>query len=157
MQFNEMLRELSRDLNLAEIPLDEFHVARIAINDEHVIHIKNSDEESILYMYALVCKLTKSSSKEELFADFLEANLFGKGTGKAAFALHKETGSILLTQTVEFETIDFGLFKAQFQDFINHVAHWKSKIKSYLEKEAEKGSGDLLQIMSQKNQKILFI
>ncbi|OYV47006.1 MAG: hypothetical protein B7X06_03285, partial [Verrucomicrobia bacterium 21-51-4] len=67
--------------------------------------------------------------KETFMALLLEANLFGKGTGGATFALDHTHHTVYLCRILSTESTDYQEFVNTLEGFVNHVEAWKQKIE----------------------------
>lgn len=156
MKLNEILLEEKQRADQWEIEEDEYRVIRIWINDQHLIHLRNSPDEKLFYLYAKVSSLPPQPHQVKIYETLLEANLFGKQTGLAVLAIQIKSNSIILMRTFETSVTTFESYSRGFQDFMNYLVYWKEEMQRLITTLPDSHE-DLLNIMSKRNQQILFI
>lgn len=155
MKLSEIL-----EVSLSGGETDSLGVTRILINDKYLIHLRSSTDEEHFYLYAKVGNLPARDGREEICEKLLEANLFGEGTGNSMFALHRQTNTIILMKIFDSSSTSLESYTQQLQQFISYLREWKEKFSDLAAKagmEISSSEDDILTIMSQRKQKILFI
>lgn len=128
MYIKDVLQELGRQMGLDGVKLDDNGVCRLIFDGKIVVDIEApAAEKGTVYMYAAVCPLP-AEGKEALYGTLLEANLFGRGTGGAAFAIDTEMAEVLLYQSFDMEKVEVQEFKESLQHFAAHVGGWMEKL-----------------------------
>lgn len=155
MKFKEILRKEAELQGEKEIEVDEYGVVRFWINDQHLLHLRGSPDDHFFYLYAKICPLPPLA-QDKIYEILLEANLFGEETGQAFFAIHLSSQSIVLMRTFESDTTTFDHYMHEFQVFVDYLVFWKKKMKDML-LDLDKSQENVLNLMSKRHQKIVFI
>jgi hypothetical protein len=156
MNLKEILREEQKRIKDFHLEEDEYGVKRLWINQQHLLHLRSSPDDNYFYLYAKIAPVPPLAQKLKIYEELLKANLFGTTTGHAVLALHASSNSLILMHEFEAAHTTFESYTEYLQDFINYLVYWKDKMGSLWQKQG-KTQEDLLQIMSKKNQTILFI
>lgn len=129
MKIESILTELGNQMGLPNLKLDANKVCRLIFDKKFTVDIEASEDLKIVHLYSALCTIPPSD-KETLYESLLEANLFGRGTGGAAFGVDTEPGreEILLSRTVVMEKTDYQDFVNILESFVNHVEAWTDKI-----------------------------
>lgn len=144
-------------LNKREVETDANGIHRIWVNDQHLIHLRSSKDEKLFYMYAKIASLPPEEMQAKVYCHLLEGNLFGKETGRAFLAVQAEAKAIVLMQLFDSEMTSIESYLENFQHFINFLVYWKKRMQDLPALIGEnKSSGDVFQLMSRNQQKILF-
>jgi hypothetical protein len=158
MTFEELIKELKQKIGPENVQIDSYGVRRFWFEqDRYLIHLRSSSNEKSLYLYA---KITSTSDfhKTQIYEILLEANLFGQGADNLIFALDKATDSLILMQTFEMATLTFESYWNELPHFIGYLSYWKTKIDHYIKNPIHQNSQEnMLELMSKRNQTILFI
>jgi len=156
MKLNEILERENHQSGAPPIEEDSLGVKRMWINDQHLIHFRSSPEDKYFYVYAKISIIPKSTIQNKIYETLLAANLFGEETGNSVLALHVKSNSIILMRTFESDLTTYEYYLTEFQSFIDYLVHWKEKTQKLLE-HTPSSSENMLEIMSKRNQTILFI
>ena len=127
MNIEDVLKELGNQMGLPNLKLDENKVCRLIFDKKFTIDIEASEDLKTVHIYSALC-IIPPRDKETLYESLLEANLFGRGTGGAAFGVDIEMGEILLSQKLVMEKLDYQDFVNVLESFVNHVEAWTEKI-----------------------------
>lgn len=129
MNIRDVLKELGLQMGLDNLKLDENRVCRLVFDKEFAVDIEASEDEKIVHIYAKVVS-APPEKREEFYALLLEANLFGKGTGGAMFALDQTQNDVYLCRALSMESTDYQDFVNVLETFVNHLEAWVKKIDS---------------------------
>lgn len=130
MNIEDVLRELGNQMGLPNLKLDENKVCRLIFDKKFTIDIEASEDLKTVHIYSALCTIPPSN-KEPLYEALLEANLFGRGTGGAAFGVDLEMGEVLLSSSLQdMDRVDYQDFVNVLESFVNHVEAWTEKIDS---------------------------
>jgi hypothetical protein len=127
MDIHAILSQLGEQMGLPQLKLDENRVCRLIFDQRLTVDIEASDDEKIVYLYAVAGKLPPEG-KEAVMANILEANLFGKGTGGATFALDHNHHEIYMCRILSVEAVPYQEFVNILEGFVNHLEAWMDKI-----------------------------
>jgi len=128
MNIEDILKELGNQMGLPNLKLDENKVCRLIFDKKYTVDIEASEDEKIVHIYSAMC-IIPPENREPLYEALGEANLFGRGTGGAVFALDKEMGEVLLFKTLVLDKTDYQDFVNELESFVNHVEAWTDKIE----------------------------
>lgn len=127
MDIHAILSQLGDQMGLSQLKLDENRVCRLVFDQRLTVDIEASDDEKIVYIYALAGQMPPEG-KEAIMANLLEANLFGKGTGGSSFALDHNHQEIYLCRILSVEALHYQDFVNILEGFVNHLEAWMDKI-----------------------------
>lgn len=127
MNIEDILKELGGQMGLPNLKLDSNKVCRLIFDKKYTVDIEASEDLKTVHIYSALC-IIPPEGREKLYEVLLEANLFGRGTGGAAFGLDLELGEILLSRTLIMEKTDYQDFVNILESFVNHVEAWTDKI-----------------------------
>lgn len=114
-------------MGLPNLKLDDNKVCRLIFDKKFTVDIEASEDLKKVHIYSALCTIPPRD-KENLFESLLEANLFGRGTGGAAFGVDLEMGEILLSVSMVMDKTDYQDFVNTLESFVNHVEAWTEKI-----------------------------
>lgn len=150
MELKELIAQISDE---APKP-DALGVYRLQINDQHLIHLRASPSGKRIFLYAKCGDRDRGGNQTALYETLMEANLFGQETGNAQLVATKK--AIVLMQTFISEILTKELYETELQSFVDTLVHWKEKLASFVPK-GDGGDEDILHLMSQHDQQVLFI
>ena len=128
MRIEHVLQELSRQMALDGVALDENRVCQLVFDDKIVVNIESPlDNEDKVYLYSTV-GIVPPENKEAFYEKLLEANLFGYGTGGATLAVSSELAEVILIQTFFMEKTDYQDFVNGLENFIDQTAAWLDQL-----------------------------
>lgn len=133
MKLEEILEEQAKMMKMPGLRLDELGACHFVVNETTAVTIEKSLDGRSFYLHALVATVL-AGEDESLFAELLEANLFGKETGAATLAYDAETRSVVLFQQFEEETTDYTQYQEALERFVGVCNHWKEKLIARTEK-----------------------
>jgi hypothetical protein len=128
MRIQDLLTELGKQMNLPGLKLDENRVCRLIFDKVLVVDIEASEDGRTIYIYGKAGEVPPEG-KEEFMGTLLEANLFGKGTGGAMFAVDHHRQSVYLCRILATETTQYQDFTNILEAFVNHLEAWMQKIE----------------------------
>ena len=129
MNIKDVLVELGKQMGLDGLKLDENRVCRLVFDKQYAVDIEASEDEKIVHIYSKVTT-APPEHRDEFYALLLEANLFGKGTGGAMFALDQSQNDVYLCRALSMDSTDYQEFVNVLESFVNHVEAWSKKIES---------------------------
>lgn len=129
MNIDDLLAELGSKMGLPQLKLDQNKVCRLVFDKKYTVDIEASEDLKTVYVYSALC-IIPPENKETLYQSLLEANLFGRGTGGAAFGIDLEMGEVLLSTQLDMDDVDYNKFVQVLESFVNHVEAWTQKIDS---------------------------
>lgn len=128
MSIEDILKELGSQMGLPNLHLDDNNVCRLVFDKRFTVDIEASPDKKSVHMYSALCELPPEG-REELYEALLEANLFGRGTGGAAFGVDKEMNEILLNISfAAIEDVPLQTFINTLESFVNYVEAWTEKL-----------------------------
>ncbi len=130
MNFNEIIQRFSTLNPRLDFHVDDTGVVRLRLSEEHIIYLRNAPDGETFFLYAKAGELPATDEKKlSCLQRLLEANLFGDGVGLAEFAVHSESGGIILTQTFPAHYTDYAFFEAAYGRFLEYLLYWSEEIK----------------------------
>jgi hypothetical protein len=133
MKLADIMKMFSDELELEE-PLrqDDTGSYQIPIGDRDIIYVShvNLGLESAVYLYAIIGPYPKGSKREELVTLLMSNNLFSSGTEGAVIGMDPDRDRLILSLSLLGEQ-DYAVFHDRFEDFLNTLDFWRSKVKEY--------------------------
>jgi hypothetical protein len=129
MEFQDILQELGSRMGLRGLCLDDNNVCRLVFDGRLTIDIEPLPERNRLFLHSVVCPLP-AEDREGLFAELLEANLFGKATGGASFGLDANLEEILLFRELDLANLDYQGLASELEIFLQQLEIWTEKVRS---------------------------
>lgn len=129
MELAELIRELGAHLRLPDVDPDEDGAATIVIDDTFEIVIEPGEDGRRILISAAVGALPVDA-REAVFAELLEANLVGQGTGTAALAIDPDREEIVLCRVILQTDLDFDDFDQELVVFTNALRYWRERCES---------------------------
>ncbi|MDQ5909455.1 MAG: hypothetical protein QG599_1550 [Pseudomonadota bacterium] len=129
MQIEDILDELGHQTGLGALSLNEDRVCRLVFDDRLTVDIEALPDKQRFFIHAVVGP-APSSQKEAIFAEMLSANLFGQDTGGACLALDRNREEVLLFKEFLTDQMDYPMFSAALEVFLNRLDHWKNWLLS---------------------------
>ena len=126
MELAELIRELGAGLGLSDAEPDEDGAATLVIDDTLEIVIEPGEDGHGILISAAVGTLP-GDAREAVFAELLEANLMGQGTGAAALAIDPDREEIVLCRMILKTDLDFDDFDRELVVFANALRYWRER------------------------------
>lgn len=127
MDIYTILNRFGQRYKLERLGFDERGRCALLVDQDVEMFLQKIGEGEIVYMYAPVMKVPKEG-KRWVLSTLLKANLFGKGTRGASFAINKETHEIYFHRIMVMKKVSYELFMDCFQDAIEQVRYWRERI-----------------------------
>ena len=118
---NQELGELGRQIGLDDLQLDENGYAALAFDDVVVNFELDEDGERLLMSAYLGEPQGDLLKTYELL---LDANFCWQGTGGGTLSLERETGGIVLFQSLPTRTLDLHTLETTLETFVNSAEAW---------------------------------
>ncbi|WP_461833103.1 type III secretion system chaperone [Desulfothermus sp.] len=128
MHLKDLLKQLGQEMGLGTLEMDEDNTCRLVFDDIINVDLEVTDDNKILWIYSVIGVLPVDN-REKFYERLLSANLFGKETGDAAFAVDTNTKEVLLITKVNLEKIDFQDFINLLELFVDRTEFWIDEIK----------------------------
>ena len=129
MKLANVLSELGDRLGLGTIELDQDGGCLLAFDNNLLVDIEQAYEGPGFYLSATVCPAPQQK-RQSVFAELLEANLQGRGTGHACLAFDADLDEIVLSQTIANDDIEIEAFEQELEAFLNVLEHWKHRYET---------------------------
>ena len=126
MNLASTLSELGNRLGIGAIELDSDGGCLLAFDNDLLVDIEQADGEPGFHMTATVGPAPREG-REAVFAELLEANLQGRGTGRACLAFDADLDEIVLSRYIEREDIAVEALEQELDQFLNILEQWKQR------------------------------
>jgi hypothetical protein len=100
----------------------------VKINGNSTIIITSSEVSGSLFFCAQIGSILKNQGADSL-RQLLNANLFGKDTGKSIISVHEATQNIVLFREITTENVDFSRIMKTLGQFAKQAAVWETHIQ----------------------------
>jgi len=132
MYINDFLKQLAQEIGLNSLEMDVNNTCRLVFDDRINVDMEATDDNMTLWIYSVI-GILPVNNREKFYERLLSANLFGKETGDAAFAVDTNTREVLLITKVNLEKIDFQDFINLLELFVDRAEFWIDEIKRIAE------------------------
>lgn len=123
-----------------ELELNENGVASITVDDKFEIEFEYVDSLDTLFVSTPLGKL-EGGGNEKIYKAFLDANLYGKKTGGAVFALDDHTNEVMLFFQVVVGKNEYQEFRIMMERYLNTLIDWSVKFEELLQKSISEPDG----------------
>jgi len=122
----DLLSEYGKKSGLGPLEMDARGVATLEFNDRYLVAFEEALGSKGMFLYAVLCSIPIGD--EEIFSiQALEANLFGKETGRSSIGYDSKTRSLILFDYLDYEGLDFNHFLERLQSFCAYLEYWQHK------------------------------
>lgn len=131
MNLVDLIDVFKSKYGLSDLTPNSDGVFRLGINGQYIVYLANSLDSDDFFLYSDICSIYPDiNSKASSYERLLTANLFGKETHTAYFAVDTTRDIILLIQRFEPNFIgNFEDFIEHFREFANYLSYWNQKIQ----------------------------
>ena len=126
MNLESALAELAQNLGIGELQLDDDGGCLLGIDDDHLVEIESATDQPGFFLTATVGPAPRLG-REAVFAELLQANLLGQGSGRACLALDGDLDEIVLCRYVDREDIDSETLAQELEAFLALLEAWKAR------------------------------
>ncbi len=126
MNLANVLTELGNRLGVGNIELDDNGGCLLAFDDDLLVDIEKAGDDPGFYLTATVGSVP-STGREAIFNELLEANLQGRGTGRASLALDGDLDEIVLNRYIDRDDIDLETLEQELEAFLKLLETWKQR------------------------------
>lgn len=118
--------------------LDAKGVCELGFHDRRRLTVEPEQGGDLVHLYSVIARLPTRNA-ETVYGKLLTANLFGKGTGDAWFAINPLEEAIVLNRTLATAHLDAEAFGEVLTGFMDTVEHWSRELDGhdFAEPEAE--------------------
>ncbi len=126
MNLASALAELGDRLGIGVIKLDQNGGCLLAFDDKLVVDIEQATDTPGFHLTATVGPVP-GHEREAVFAELLEANLQGRGTGSACLALDADLDEIVLSRSIYRADIDVDYLEQELDAFLTLLEYWQQR------------------------------
>ena len=128
MHPDELIAHLRAELELDDLEFNSVNVCRLLVDDDVEIDLEYVAEDDALYCYSVVGTTFDEGQRKDWAEVLLAANLFGRDTGGASFALDDETDDILLCRVFDMADLSADRFLRQLEEFSSVSVYWVERL-----------------------------
>ncbi len=129
MALAELMKEFGDRLQLGDVALEDDGGAQIVVDGEFKIDIERAADGPGFDITAAVCP-TPKHNLTAIFAELLEANLSGQGTGGASLALDQTLSEIVLSRSLRQEDLSYDVFEEEVARFVHTLRFWRERFEN---------------------------
>jgi hypothetical protein len=126
MSLQAVLSDLGDRLGVGPIDLDAHRGCVLAFDDDLVVELEAAEDQPGFYLTGEVGP-APSEGRESVFAELLEANLLGQGTGQCCLALDGDLDELVLMRYVDREDIEVAVLEEILDDFLSTLDLWRRR------------------------------
>ena len=134
MDVRQLVDQFAREHNVAHFALNEHGCAALEVKQGYVLNFEWDESRQLLHLFATLAPLP-AQGLEQLYAELLDANLFGSGSGGAVLARDALDRSVMLCQWLDPAQTSAPAFSALVSRFLDSSDHWRERIASFLPQE----------------------
>jgi hypothetical protein len=126
MRIEDALEQLGRQIGLT-LRLDPAKSCRLVFDRAIAVDIEALEDGARVYLSTVVGRLT-AGDDGTLLKELLEANLFGRGTGRSVLGIDAGLKEIVLHRGLDMAATDYAQFTAALEDFLTHARAWTERL-----------------------------
>lgn len=126
MEWASALSELGKRLGIGSIELDGEGGCELAFDDDLIVDIECADDARGVFLSAAV-GIAPHEKREIVFAELLEANLHGRGTGRCSLALDGDLDEIILSRYIDRNDIELHALEEELEAFLQMLEIWRKR------------------------------
>lgn len=127
MRIEDALDRLGRQIGLA-VKLDSQRCCRLVFDKRTPIDIEQVDDGTVFF-HTAIGRLPPNAGPA-LLTELLEANLFGRGTGRTVIGVDAGLREIVLHRALDMDRIEYADFTAALEDFLTRARAWSERLSS---------------------------
>lgn len=127
MRIEDALEQLGRQIGLP-LKLDSQRCCRLVFDKRTPIDIELVDD-GLVFLHTAVGRLP-APADPALLTELLEANLFGRGTGRAVIGVDAGLREIVLHRALDMGRTEYADFTAALEDFLTRARAWSDRLSS---------------------------
>lgn len=129
---DQLLLDLGQMAGLPQpLRFDEHGCARLVFDSHLAIDFERNDDVGIIQVYSVLGPVPTQGSREALYQQLLEANLFGADTGGCTLALDSAMGEVVLCRSVAAEGLAASSFVQWVEQFVAVAEDWKTRLANH--------------------------
>ena len=130
MDVRQLVDQFAREHQVTQFALNEHGCAALEVKQGYVLNFEWDESRQLLHLFATLAPLP-AQGLEQLYAELLDANLFGAGTAGAVLARDGLDHSVMLCQCLDPAQISAPAFSALVSNFLDTADHWRERIASF--------------------------
>ena len=129
MTVHQLIQQFALHANLPTFALDAQGCARLMADEKFAVQFEHDESARCLHLYSVLGKLP-AEGRETLFAQLLQANLFGADTAGATLAIDAEHGEIVLCDRVDLDdaNVDADQLVRRVERVLSQSEHWIERL-----------------------------
>ncbi|HVZ45063.1 MAG TPA: type III secretion system chaperone [Ramlibacter sp.] len=127
MDPDQLLQSLGLALGLPNLRFDGNGCARLAIDGAPALNFER-DGNGAIHLYSVLGPLPMPDSREAVYTQLLQGNLFGASTAGATLAIDELHGEVVLCRTVVTEFTSAPAFSTLVETFVDAAENWQGKL-----------------------------
>ncbi|MDY0221478.1 MAG: type III secretion system chaperone [Desulfobacterium sp.] len=131
MDVKDLITNIGLEFGL-KLELNEDSVASLIVDDRFEIEFEYVEDGDSLFVSYALGKL-EGSGNEKIYKTLLDANLYGKETGGAIFALDNRTNEVILFFKVKAGETDYELFRSMMERYLNTLIDWSTRYEALIQ------------------------
>ena len=125
MEPDQLLQALAVSLHLPNLRFDANGCARVLIDNAPALNFERA--HGAIHVYSVLAALPPEG-REAVYAEMLQANLFGESTSGATLAIDQSRGEILMCRTAFAEQSTGPLFVSMVEVFVDSAKGWQERL-----------------------------
>jgi hypothetical protein len=129
MEAQELLSSYGQLVGLRGVAFDAHGCARLKFSEDAAVNLEADPAGECIHLYAVLGPVP-STSRERLYRELLEGNLFGTRTRGGALAIDKVQEEVILCRRVDLARADASALKQMLDEFVSATQHWQDAFDS---------------------------
>jgi hypothetical protein len=128
---DQLLLNLGQTAGLPQpLRFDAHGCARLVFDGALAIDFERDSEASVLHIYSVLGSLP-AEGREALYAQLLEANLFGAGTQGCTLAVDRDAHEVVLCRTVAAQGLGDAMLVQHVEQVVAAAEEWKPRLAAF--------------------------
>ncbi len=128
MDANQILTSLGLTVGLPDLAFDGNGCARLLFDQRLAVDFEHDADAGSIHLYTVLGSSPAQGSGEALYRRLLEGNFFGIQTQGATLSMDAARGEIILSRSVELDTISSVDFERVIEKFLAAAGHWQEAL-----------------------------
>lgn len=129
MDIEDALNQLGRQIGIA-LRLDAARACRLVFDGRTALDIEApADRPGTVFLHSAVGVLPPAGRREAVYETLLAGNLFGRDTGRAALAIDRDLGEILLVRQLDMAETSHAAFADAVEDHVARAKAWTERLR----------------------------
>ncbi len=127
MPLADLLKTLGESLQIPELTLQDNGIACVQIPDQFEVTVEQLDDPDQCLIYAFIERV-KDVSRQQIYEQLLQANLFGVETSDATLSIDPQSGRVVIHRKVALQGLSSDDFLEIWLRLVGVASQWNERL-----------------------------